>query len=307
METKPIIVCGGINIDICGKSFDPLIPVDSNPGTVRLSMGGVGRNIAHNLRLLDTPVTMLTSLGGDLYAKRIQEHCETVGIDLSHARHVPEAATSTYVFLAGPDGDMALAVCDAEIANTITPAYLAEQLPLLNEAAAVVLETNLPSQSIRYLAEHCTAPLFADPVSVTKSEKLREVLGGLHTLKPNKIEAELLSGVKITDEASLEQAADALLATGLKRVFISLGADGLYCADGAQRLRCPCPTTVLVNATGGGDALMAGLVKAYTLGLSLEDSARLALACSAIAVEGTQTINESLNTNAAFRRANLTL
>ena len=300
-----IIVCGGINIDICGKSFDPLIGRDSNPGTVRLSMGGVGRNIAHNLRLLGEPVSMLTALGGDLYAKQIQAHCQAVGIDLSHARHVPEAATSTYVFLAGPDGDMALAVCDADIANTITPAYLAEQLPLLNRAPLVVLETNLPSQSIRYLAEHCTVPLFADPVSVTKSEKLHEVLGRLHTLKPNKLEAELLSGVEITDDASLEQAASALLATGLKRVFISLGADGLYCAEGKQRFRCPCPKTTLVNATGGGDALMAGLAKAYLLDLSLEDTARFALACSAIAVEGTQTINEELTLFRASARAGI--
>ena len=300
-----IVVCGGVNVDICGKSFDPLIGRDSNPGTVRLSMGGVGRNIAHNLRLLGEPVTMLTALGGDLYAKRAQEHCAQIGLDLSHARHVPEAATSTYVFLAGPDGDMALAVCDAEISNTITPAYLAEQLPVLNAASAVVLETNLPSQSIRFLAEHCTAPLFADPVSVTKAEKLREALGQLYTLKPNKLEAELLSGVQITDEASLERAADALLATGLKRVFISLGADGLYCAAGSERLRVPCPPTTLVNATGGGDALMAGLVKAFVLDLSMEDSARFALACSSIAVEGTQTINEELSLSRASARAGI--
>lgn len=302
---ESIIICGGINVDICGKSFDPLIGRDSNPGTVRLSMGGVGRNIAHNLRLLGEPVSMLTALGGDLYARRVQEHCAQIGIDLSHARRVPEAATSTYVFLAGPDGDMALAVCDAEIANTITPAYLAEQLPLLNEAAVVVFETNLPSQSIRFLAEHCTAPLFADPVSVTKAEKLRGVLRKLHTLKPNKLEAELLSGVKITDEASLEQAAQALLATGLKRVFISLGSQGLYCASGSERLRVPCPETTLVNATGGGDALMAGLVKGYLLGLSLADTARLALACSSIAVEGTQTINDALSLPAAMKKAGL--
>ena len=151
-DTNQIIVCGGINIDICGKSFDPLIERDSNPGTVRLSFGGVGRNIAHNLRLMEEPVTMLTAIGGDSYARQVQAHCESIGIDLSHARHVAEAATSTYVFLAGPDGEMALAVCDAEIANTITPAYFAEQLPLLNQAKAVVLETNLPSQSIRFLA-----------------------------------------------------------------------------------------------------------------------------------------------------------
>ncbi|MFR6694576.1 MAG: hypothetical protein ACLUS6_11605 [Dysosmobacter sp.] len=49
-------------------------------------------------------------------------------------------------------------------------------------------------------------PLFADPVSTAKAVKLKPVLGKLHTLKPNRIEAELLSGVKITDDASLRAA-----------------------------------------------------------------------------------------------------
>ena len=61
--------------------------------------------------------------------------------------------------------------------------------------------------------------------------QLKPVLGKLHTLKPNRIEAELLSGVKITDDASLQKAAETLLDTGLHRVFISLGSDGVFAAD----------------------------------------------------------------------------
>ncbi|MFR0788393.1 MAG: PfkB family carbohydrate kinase [Vescimonas sp.] len=57
------------------------------------------------------------------------------------------------------------------------------------------------------------------------------MLGKLHTLKPNRLEAELLSGVPITDTDSLHRAAQTLLETGLHRVFISLGADGVYAAD----------------------------------------------------------------------------
>ena len=56
-------------------------------------------------------------------------------------------------------------------------------------------------ESIAWLAENCPVPIFADPVSTAKAVKLRPVLGRLHTLKPNRIEAELLSGVSITDEA----------------------------------------------------------------------------------------------------------
>ena len=294
MASPWVAVVGGVNVDILGKSFAPLIPGDSNPGRVRLALGGVGRNIAHNLRLLGCEVRMFTALGGDLFARRAEESCEKLGIDLSGALRVPEGTTSTYLVIEGPEGDMALALCDAELAERITPAYLEARLPALNAAAAVALDTNLTAETVAWLAEHVRAPLFADPVSVTKAEKLRPVLGRLHTLKPNRLEAELLSGVSITDGRTLELAAAKLLTTGLRRVCISLGSGGVYCAWDTERFLAPCPQTRLVNASGGGDAMMAGFVRAFLDGLPIDRSARFALACSSIAVEGEDTINPAL-------------
>lgn len=297
-----VAVVGGINLDICGKAFAPLIERDSNPGTVKTSLGGVGRNIAHNLRLLDCPVRMLTALGGDLYARRVEEDCERLGIELRHAIRVPGAATSTYLAIEGPDGDMELALCDDALARHVTPDYLAAQAEVLNGAAAVVADTNLTPEALAWLGAHCAAPLFVDPVSVTKAEKLRPLLGRIFLLKPNRIEAELLSGVAIRDRATLDRAADALLATGLKRVCISMGSEGVYCAWGAERCLIPCPETTLVNASGGGDAMMAGFARAFLDGLPTEAAARFALACSAIAVEGQETINPALTLETARKR-----
>ena len=303
MKAAYAVVVGGINIDVCGKAFGPLVGRDSNPGTVRYSPGGVGRNVAHNLSLLGTPVFLLTALAGDGWEGTIRASCEAAGIDLSHARRVPDGTTSTYLAIEGPEGDMELALCDNALAAAVTPAYLAEQLELLNGAAAVVLDTNLTEEAIRFLAERVTAPLFADPVSVTKAEKLRPVLGRLHTLKPNRAEAELLSGIPIKDRLSLELAASKLLRTGLQRVCLSLGGDGVYCAWDTQRCLAPCPETRLVNASGGGDAMMAGFVRAFLDGLPIEASARFALACSSIAVESPETVNPALCYTAASRRA----
>ncbi len=303
MEQPYVAVVGAVNLDICGKSFGPLIPRDSNPGQVRLSLGGVGRNIAHNLRLLDCRVKMLTALGDDFYARRVEEDCAGLGIGLEGALRVPGAASSTYLVIEGPEGDMALALCDGVLAERISPAYLAHNRGLLEGAAAIVTETNLPAESLDWLTKHCAAPIFADPVSVTKAEKLRPLLGRLFLLKPNRLEAELLSGVSITDRNSLELAAAKLLQTGLRRVCISLGAKGVYCAWDTARCLVPCPPTELMNASGGGDAMMAGFVRAYLDDLPMEEAARFALACSAIAVEGAETINPKLNQTAARRRA----
>ena len=84
------VVVGGVNVDIGGQPFLQLVMKDSNPGKVTMSLGGVGRNIAHNLRLLDVPVTFLTAYGEDAFASRIEASCAVLGIDISHARIVPD-------------------------------------------------------------------------------------------------------------------------------------------------------------------------------------------------------------------------
>lgn len=296
------VVCGGVNIDIGARSFAPLRAKDSNPGKVELSLGGVGRNIAHNMRLLGVPTYLLTAVGGDSRASQVEQSCRDLGIDLSHALHVPDGRTSTYVFVGDSDGDMAIAVSDMEICKKLTPDYFASQLDLLNGAAAVVVDANLPRESIAYLTEHCTVPVFIDPVSTVKAEKLHGLLGRVHTLKPNCIEAELLSGVKITDDASLHKAAEALLAQGLQRVFISLGGDGVLAAQKDEMQLVPICKAEMRNATGAGDAMMAALVWSFLSGQSLTESAASGTAAAAIAVESEETINPNMSAEAVKDR-----
>lgn len=296
------VVVGGVNMDIGGRSLAPLVAKDSNPGKVRMSLGGVGRNIAHNMSLLGVDVRFLTAFGEDLYAQRIAASCGELGIDISHALTVAGGATPTYLFLNDCDGDMALAISDMEICDRITPSYLAANLSLLNNAQLIVTDTNIPAESLRYLAEHCTAPIFGDPVSTAKAVKLKPILGKLHTLKPNRIEAELLSGIKITDEESLRLAAQTLLDTGLHRVFISLGTDGVLAADRKEMRIVPCCKATMRNATGAGDAFMAALAWAYLEGTDLETTASAAAAAAAFAVESFETINPALSANAVKER-----
>ena len=131
---------------------------------------------------------------------------------------------------------------------------------------------------------------------------LKPVLGRLHTLKPNRLEAELLSGVPITDETSLRRAAGILLETGLRRVFISLGSEGVFAADHHEQRLLPCLPGTAVNATGCGDAFMAAITWAYLQGTDLEETAQAGLAASAIAMEGRETINPAMSEDALKAR-----
>ena len=296
------VVVGGVNVDIGGRSFAPLVAADSNPGAVHVSLGGVGRNIAHNLSLMGTDVRMLTAFGDDVHGQRIAASCAELGIDASHARRITGGTTSTYLYLMDEKGEMALAVSDMEICKKISPTYLAGNLNLLQNSQVVVADANIPEESLIYLAENCTAPLFCDPVSTVKAEKLRPILHKLHTLKPNKLEAELLSGVKIETIEDVEKAADKLLEMGVHRLFISLGADGIYAAMGTQRLHLPNLPGRMVNTTGCGDAAMAAIAWAYLEGMDLKQTALAALAAGAIAMESEETINPAMSATALRNR-----
>ena len=298
------VVVGGVNVDIGGRSFAPLVEADSNPGTVSVSLGGVGRNIAHNMSLMGLDVRLMTAYGDDLHGQRVAASCSTLGIDLSHALRISGGTTSTYLYLADPAGEMALAVSDMSICDQITPAYLAANLPILQNAQVIVADTNIPAEALRYLAENVPVPLFVDPVSTAKAEKLRPILNRIHTLKPNRLEAELLSGVKITNHADVEKAADALADLGVHRMFISLGADGVFAAMGQQKLWLPNIPGRMVNTTGCGDAFMAALVWAYLEGNDLETTAKAGLAAGSIAMESPETINPEMSAQALLKRMN---
>lgn len=295
MQENCVTVIGGVNIDIGGSSFGRLTPGDSNPGRVRISLGGVGRNIAHNMALMGLRVRLITAFGGDSNAQLVKDSCAQLGIDLSASITMPEQRTSTYLFIADEHGDMALALNDMEIYTLFTPEILGSRIDAVSSGGPVVIDTNLPGESIEYLAGHCSGPIFADPVSAAKCEKLRPVLGKLHTLKPNRLEAQVLSGVEIRDGESLREAAHELLQTGLARVFITLGADGVYAADHSTAAYLPKYPARMVNTTGCGDAFTAALVWAWQNGMSLVDSASAGLAAAAIAMESTETINSRMS------------
>jgi len=298
-----IAVAGGVNVDIGAFSAQKLRTKDSNPGHVRTSLGGVGRNIAHNLRLLGAEVELFTALGDDGYARAMTESCEELGIGLSHALRVPGVRTSSYVYIADERGDMALAVSDMTICDRLTPDYFARHLDVLNGAALVVADTNLPEESLQYLAEHLTVPLFIDPVSTAKAEKLAALLPKIHTLKPNGHEAELLSGVSVVDRNSARRAARKLIDMGVKQVVVSLGKEGFLAAAEDETVWQPAPDAEVVSTTGAGDALMAALAWSFLRGENLSRMAALGAAAAAIAIECAETINPDLSAEAVLRRA----
>ena len=285
-----IAVVGGMNVDIGGRPARRPVLRDSNPGRVSIRPGGVGRNIAHDLRLLGMEVRMLSAVGDDGHGALLLRSCAACGIDTSLCLCVEGETSSTYLYITDEHGDMQLAIADMDVTARLTPAVIAARLDALNAARAVVLDANLEAETLAYLAAHVTAPLYADPVSTGKAGRMRSILPRLACIKPNALEAEALTG-----EAEPEKAARALVNAGVGRVFLSLGHQGMIAADSDSLLNLPCEQARVLNTTGAGDAVTAALVWAGVRGLDLERSLRFALRAGAVTCECLEANNPELS------------
>ena len=144
-------------------------------------------------------------------------------------------------------------------------------------------------------------PLFADAVSVAKAGKLRCALDKLYCLKPNRIEAELLTGVQIRDVVDAAEAAKRLNDAGVRRVYLSMGLQGALCAEDGRCTFLPCRARGAVNATGAGDAFTAALVWAHFEGMDLKESGIAGMAAAAIAAGAVETVSPEMSRSRLVR------
>ena len=261
MENKGYaVVIGAANIDIGGTPYKPLIPGDSNPGVIKMSYGGVARNIAHNLTLLGVDVELITAAGDDTLGMEMLKKCESIGLDTSLSVVVPGGSSSVYLYINDETGEMDLALSHVDIVKQITPEYLESVSDVINSAVAVVADCNLTQESLLKLKEICKVPLYVDTVSVSHADKIKGHLDGIDTLKPNLLEAEFLTDMIIESEYDCLEAARALIDQGVRRVFISMGPQGMIAADKDHAIMADRYPVTVKCTTGAGDSAMAAIV-----------------------------------------------
>lgn len=295
MQKQYATVIGGANIDITGSPYYTLNLNDSNPGKTIMALGGVARNIAENLSRMGVDIEFITVLGDDLYSKEIQESCMELNIGLNHSQIIPGERTSTYLCITNELGEMQLAISDMEIYENISPSYLEEKLSVINGGSVCIVDTNLTQESLNYLMDNCKVPIFIDTVSTSKTEKIKPVLHNIHTLKPNIIEAEILSGMKIESIEDLEKATDIIIEKGVKNIFVTLGSKGVYYTDGKTKGSILPIQTNIGNTTGAGDSYMAAVAWAYLNGFDLEKSAKAGLATASITIQSNLTVSKDIS------------
>ena len=291
-----VSVIGGLNIDLQGSTDNPLVFNDSNPGEITMSAGGVGRNIAENIAKLNIHSKILSYVGNDALGDFVVNKSKASGVDTSLIEKDSHLPTSQYLSVLDDNNDMLVSISDMRIIDEMTIQDIQNWDQAIAQSSAIVVDTNIPVPVIKYLTdEYSNIPLFLDPVSFAKTSKIVELIGRFHTVKPNRLETELISGVKITDNDSMLEAAQKIFDMGCKQIFITLGEEGVFYYDGKNFGLHLHQDANMISANGAGDAFTAGVVYGFLNLNSIKETAEFASAAAVIALRSANTISEELS------------
>ena len=296
-SAQPFVsVIGGLNIDLQGSSVNPLVFNDSNPGEIVMSAGGVGRNIAENISKLNIHSKILSYVGNDALGDFVVNKSSLSGVDTSFIKKHSHLPTSQYLSVLDDNNDMLVSISDMRIIEEMTIQDIDKWNLTIEQSSAIVVDTNIPIPVIEYLTDkYSNIPLFLDPVSFAKTSKILKLIGKFHTVKPNRLETELISGVKITDNDSMLKAAKIIFDMGCKQIFITLGEDGVFYYDGENFGQYLHKGVNMISANGAGDAFTAGVVYGFLKLNGIKETAEFASAAAVIALRSANTIIDDLS------------
>ncbi len=297
-EEDYVVGVGAANVDVHGRSKQSIVLHDSNPGNMHISSGGVTRNVCENFARMGGNVKLVTAIGDDVYAEKIKAECALAGIDISQSLVVDNHMSSTYISILDEGGDMYVAMSDMSVLQKMNMEFLKTKAGLLKQAKIITCDSGLPAEVLEGILNTYgdTVPVFIDPVSGAYAKRLLPYVGKVHTLKPNLLETEILAEMEIHTEEDLRTAAKILIEKGVRRVFVSLGKEGVFYMDhtGTEMKRKLQPLDEMANASGGGDAFMAGVVYSTMQGFDVEETLYFALGAGFAAVSDFRTINPNI-------------
>ncbi|WP_370829974.1 carbohydrate kinase family protein [Clostridium sp.] len=293
-----ILVLGASIVDIfgfCGRSYAQR---DSIPGHIKISFGGVCRNIAENLARVGVNTQFISTLGDDENGKSILEHSRKLGYNMENSLFLEGESTPTYLAILNHQGEMESAVVDMESLNKMDEAFVDGKHEVFENAEYIIVDSDNPILLEYILKKYQGKSKFIlDPVSAKKAKKIRHLVKYFHTIKPNRFETEALCGFKIETNDDLKKAGRFFIEQGVKNVFISLDADGIYyiTSEGEEGTLACCESINVKNVTGAGDSFVAGIGYGYMNNLNIKDTLKYSVAMSIITITHEETINPNMN------------
>ncbi len=297
-EYKVVVIgAAGLDLHVWPRTM-AVEPGKSNPGHIRWSWGGVGRNIAENLAHLGAEVFFISAVGDDEPGHNLLRHLQEVGINTDGVYVAPDQHTGAYVAQYHFDRRLAVAFDDMLIMRSITPAYLQRYRSLIRRADMVCIDANLTAEALealfRITSKH-GVPVCADPTAELLAPRLHPFLPELTAVTPNRREAEMLVGEPLPDDEALIRGARRLVHLGVELAVITLGEGGLCYATPEESGRLPALKIEVVDAVGAGDALTAAIAYALLEEIPPSEAVRLGQAAAARTIACKETICSTLS------------
>jgi len=280
-----IVVIGSSNVDLLMK-MDHLpekgeTVTDANFLQV---YGGKGANQAVAAARAGGNVSFVNCVGEDAYTPRMVQNYKEDGIDTRFVFSVKGMASGHALIMIDEKGMNYLSVAPG--ANySLTPEKIDEALPVINEAAILVMQYEIPEETIKYvidLAEEKNIPVLWNVAPARAFDF--SYIPKVNVLVLNEVEAGFLAEMPVENQADAEKAAEILIAKGVEKVIITLGSQGAFVVTKDEKVNVQAYKVDAIDSTAAGDTFCGSLAVALVEGKSLKESLQFANAAAAISV-----------------------
>jgi ribokinase len=285
MQPGKIIVIGSSNTDMVIQS-DRL----PNPGETiiggdfLMNPGGKGANQAVAAARMGGHVTFISKTGNDLFGKQSMDHYNAEGINTEYIFSDPKNHSGIALITVDANGENCIVVASGANAS-LSPSDIESARAEIESCALVLMQLEIPIETVEYAAEMANQKGIRVILNPAPARALSDkLLRGLYILIPNTNEAEILSGIQVTDWESARKAANALSARGVKNVVITLGSLGALIKEGNEYYTVQATKVTAVDTTAAGDTFCGTLCVGLSEGKSIVDSVAIASKASALAV-----------------------
>jgi len=293
--SKPVICIGAAFIDELFHMKEEMIIASTVPASVTKTVGGVSRNIAHQLALLGVDAHLISVFGNDSDGDWLKQSCTNAGVKID-ASITKEGLSGKYTGLLNPDGSLFTAFLTNAATVLITPQHLEKHRLLLQTASYLLADANVSVAAGEWLlafSNETGIPFILEPVSVPPARKFKEVdLRGLHLVTPNEDELPVLCSEKsFITQLQIEE----LLAKGVENIWLHNGKHGSVLYNKERSITLHAPEIEIIDCTGAGDGSLSGFILGKTLGKEDVDCLRLAHTLSAEILQVNGAIATHLN------------
>jgi ribokinase len=291
MAKRPrIAVVGSANIDL--TTFAQRFP---KPGETifgdkfDLGFGGKGANQAVAARLCGADVFMVARVGSDLFGPATIENFRKQGIDPTHVKVVEGLSSGVAPIFVEPDGQNRILVVKGAN-DAVTPASVDSAADALKSAVCIVLQFEIPTETVYYTIQFARKHEIRCILNPAPAQKIdMAAIAGLDYFVPNESEAETITGMPVKSVDDAKRCAQKLIAGGVKRVIITLGAKGSLLAGAEGSEHIPPFEVKSVDSTGAGDAFIGSFAVFLGEGVQEKEAVRRANLYAGLSTTGVGT------------------